>query len=262
MNINSTHPILSLVKLMRFIFYFFIFNLTLISKSQAEVIPTMLTSSQRQELIPYFSSSYPQQLTTRPYFIGNYPGLEAGISLSYRDLSELQEDYPTDNIRDEMILTQIFLKKSLIHRMELTISTTISSFGTSQISGFGGMLSWYPFDLNDFQILPMVSAYTNFMNFEDSLVFQESGLHLGLGKNFKFFSIKAGLSLSQFSARFYGSSNGKQITDTNSTEKESALVQTYYGSVHLEWNKYFFNFSQNYTINAGWNPTLIVSYQL
>lgn len=229
--------------------------------SHAEVIPTLLNHSERRDVISYFSSSYPQQISTRPYFLGSYPGLEIGASISYRNFSDLQEDYPADSIRDELVLTQLFIKKSLVHRLELTFSTTLSSMGTSQASGFGGMLTWHPLRLDQFYILPMVSIYTNYVNFEDSLTFQESGGQFGLGKNLKYISLKAGLSLAQFSARFSGTNNGRQITDTGFMEKESVFIQTYFASINSQFGSYLLTFTQNYSLESGWNPNIIVSYQ-
>lgn len=229
--------------------------------SYGEIIPTLLTKEQRRDILPHYTTAYPQLVTTRPYFIGNYPGLEVGLSFSYHGLSDLQNNFAADDIRNEYVLTQLFIKKSLVQRLELTFSTTISSLGTTQVSGFGGMITWHPFDINDSSILPFIGLYTNFMNYEDALNFQETGLLLKLAKNFKNFSLSAGANFTQFSARFSGRSNGRQITDSNRSEKESVLNQTYFASFHFDWNQYFLALSQNYTLNGGWHPSVVLSYQ-
>jgi hypothetical protein len=240
---------------------FFIFVLG-VDFAKAEIIPTLLTHDQRKSMIPYFSNSYPQQLSTRPYFLGSYPGLEFGASISYRNLSDVQNEYPTESIRDELVLTQLFIKKSLIHRLELSFSTTLSSFGTTQASGFGGMLSWHPLKLDQFYILPMFAIYTNYTNYEDSLTVQETGGQISLGKNLEYISLKAGLSFAQLSTSFSGINNGRQLTDTGNTEKESVFLQTYFASINTQFGKYLFTLTQNYSFESGWNPSFIISYQL
>jgi hypothetical protein len=236
---------------------FFFFSISV----QAEVFPTLMNSPQRKEVAPFFSTAYSQMMTTRPYFIGNYPGLEIGASVTYKGLSEIQQDFPSDQLRDELILTQLFIKKSLVHRLEITFSSTLSSFGTSQVSGFGGMLSWHPLDLNDFKFSPALSIFTNYMNYEDSLTYQDSGLLLSVGQNFKKFSLNTGISLSQMNARFSGSSAGRQITSSGDTETEKLFLQTVFISLITNYENYFLSLVQNYNFESGFEPGLIVSYQ-
>ncbi len=243
------------------LFLFIVLLLALSSEAQAEVFPGFMNKAERRSVLPYFSNSYAQQVMTRPYFLGSKPGLEVGTSISYRNLSDLKDNFPTDNIKDELILTQLFIKKSLVHGLELTISSSLSSFGTTQASGFGGVLSWHPLNLEDFIVLPVISLFTNYLNFEDTLSFQESGLQLIAGKNFKQFSVKAGASYSKLSSTFSGSSNGRQITDSSLDEKDNIWIHTYFASVHVEIDHYLLTFTQNYTIDGGWNPNIIVSYQ-
>ncbi len=230
-------------------------------RAHAEVIPTQLTRSERKNLAPYFSTAYPQLVTTRPYFIGNYPGLEIGASISYKSLSDLQADFPAELLRNELVLTQLFIKKSLVHRFEITFSSTLSSFGTTQVSGFGGMLSWHPLTLNDSRYLPSMAMFTNYMNFEDSLTYQESGILLSLGQNFKKFSLNTGISLSQMNARFSGLSSGRQITVSGNSETEDIYLQTVFVSLVTNYNNYFITLVQNYNLGSGFEPGVIVSYQ-
>lgn len=249
-------------KLRTFYFIKAILVLSFFSVSvQAEVFPTLMNSEQRKEVAPYFSTAYSQLMTTRPYFIGNYPGLEIGASVSYKGLGETQDDFPADQLRDELILTQLFIKKSLVHRLEITFSSTLSSFGTSQVSGFGGMLSWHPLDLNDFKFSPALSIFTNYMNYEDSLTYQESGLLVSVGQNFKKFSLNSGISLSQMNARFSGSSAGRQITSTGNTETERLFLQTVFISLIISYENYLLTLVQNYNFESGFEPGLILSYQ-
>lgn len=229
--------------------------------ANAKVFPSAMTNSERKLILPYFSNSYAQQVMTRPYFLGSKPGFEIGSSLSYKNLSDLEKKFPSENIRDELILTQLFIKKSLVHRLEITISSSLSSFGTTQASGFGGVLSWHPFDLNQFYFSPVVSVFTHYMNFEDTLSFQESGTQLILGKNFKNFSVKGGSSLTQVVARFSGKINGLDVTESGNSERNRIFVSTVFASVHFELDHYLITFTQNYVLNGGWNPNLILSYQ-
>ncbi len=246
---------------LKFLLLTFLISSFLSTNCFAEALPSMLTKKQRKETLPYFSTSYAQNLTTRPYFVGSYPGLEVGGSIGYRSLSDVQNDFPTDEVRDEIIFTQIFIKKSLVHRLELSFSSTVTSLGTTQLSGFGGMLTWHPYSLNRFNFLPILSIYTNYMNFEDSLTYQETGLQLSVGHNLPNMSFTGGLSLSQFSARFSGSSQGRQITASGESEKETVILPTYFATFSFEVNRYIFSLTQNFTVQSGWNPILTTSYQ-
>lgn len=245
--------------MINYVFVLFILVFTL--KTYAQVFPESMTSNERETILPYFSNSYAQQVMTRPYFLGSNPGLEIGTSISYKNLTDLEKEFPSDDIRDELILTQLFIKKSLIHRLELTISSSLTSLGTTQASGFGGVLTWHPLNLEQFYLSPVISIFTNYLNFEDTLSSQESGLQFLLGKNFKHFSIKGGSSFSQIVARFSGTNKGKNITDTGNTEKNRIFVQTYFASIHIEIDQYLLTFTQNYVVDGGWNPTIIASYQ-
>ncbi len=229
--------------------------------ARSQVFPELMTNQDRKTVLPYFSNSYAQQVMTRPYFLGSNPGFEIGTSLSYKNLTDLEKAFPTYDIRDELILTQLFIKKSLIHRFELTISSSLTSLGTTQASGFGGVLSWHPLNIEQFYLSPVISVFTNYTNFEDTLSTQESGLQLILGKNFKHFSFKSGASFSQIVARFSGDNQGKQITESGNIEKNRIFIQTYFASIHIEFDQYLLTFTQNYVVDGSWNPTIIASYQ-
>lgn len=229
--------------------------------AHAEVLPASLTRSERRFVAPYFSTAYSQLVSTRPYFLGNYPGLEIGGSVSYKGLSDIQNEHPEDELRDELLMTQLFIKKSLVKRLEIVFSSTLSSFGTSQVSGFGGMLSWHPLTIEDSRYLPSFSIFTNYMNYEDSLTFQESGVLVAVGQNFKKFSLNLGVSLSQMNAMFSGKSSGREITDTGLSEREKLFLQTGFVSLIVNYENYLMTFVQNYTLDGGFEPGVIISYQ-
>lgn len=243
--------------------YYFFYIIFIVSRiAYGGIFPSELSSTEREEVLPYYLNSYSQQVSSRPYFIGNYPGFEIGSSVSYRSLADLQEFFIDDNIRDNIVTTQIYIKKSLVHRISLTISSSLSSFGTTQISGFGGILSWDPVLLSDMYITPTFAIFTNSMNYEDALAYQDSGLQLGLGKNFRTFSFKSGISLSQLNGRFSGQINDQQITSSGRTEKTKVFLQTYFLSTQVDFRDFLISITQNYTVNAGWNPSFLIAYKL
>ena len=195
--------------------------------------------------------------------MGNYPGLEIGVTTSWKHLRAVQERFPSDSIEEKFLLSQLYIKKTLTHRLEVGLSTTLSSFNTTSSStGFGGHVMWHPkLGVTAF-IQPIISFYTLFLNFEDTLSTQESGIHFSIGKIFSFFSLNAGLSLTHYSGQFEASSQGRSITTSGQKETESMTSQNFFGAIQFGWNQLRCNFIQSYNTNKSWTQSLILSYSL
>ena len=239
------------------------FILFYIFSAQAKVIPKNTNSSDRKFLLSYFSNLYAPQYPSIPYFIGNYPGFEIGIATSLKPLKAIQKRFPSDSLEKNFLLSQLYIKKSLIHRLEIGLSTTLSSFNTAISStGFGGHLMWHPqLGVTAF-VQPIINLYLLSLNFEDILSTQELGIHFSIGRTFGFFSLNAGLTIAHYHGQFEASNQAQFMATSRQQKSESIISQNFFGAFQLRWNQFNFNFIQNYNTNNFWSQNLTLSYSL
>lgn len=230
--------------------------------SWGHFIPSNLTRDDQEFVAGFLSQTYSAQYVSRPFYLGNKPGFELGANFQYRPLSQVQERFTADDINSSLLLSSLYINKSLILGVELGISMVLSSFTAQTVSGFGGHLRWYPDIFSNKKFQTILQVYTDYTNFNDTFYNQDLGLHLGLGYNQKDFSIYMGgdfaFSLSSFSAI----ADGRNITASGKREEVDHMNFSPFVSLQYHVQNFHINIIQSYNFNASWVSRLNLSYSI
>lgn len=230
--------------------------------ASAYFIPSNLNSSDREFVAGFLSQTYSAQYMSRPFYLGNKPGLEIGSSFNYRPLDQVKERFTSDDISSSLFLSSLFINKSLIYGVELGFSMLLSSFTSDTLSGFGGHLRWYPDIFSNKSLQAVLQVYTEYVNFQDAFYNQDLGLHLGLGYNQKDFSVYVGGDFAFSVSSFSAVSDGRSITDSGRREEVDHTNFSPFVSLQYHYNQFHFNWIQSYNLNASWASRLNLSYSM
>lgn len=225
-------------------------------------MPTHLSHSDRDFIAPYLSQTYSAQFPSRPFYLGHDVGLDIGVSVQYRDLYKVKEQFSTDDVNSGLALTHIYLNKSLVYGMEIGFSSLVTSLSPSVVSGFGGHLRWYPNVFSNKNLQLLLQTYTEFTKFEDAFFNQDLGFHLGLGYNRQDISFYTGLDFVFSQSSFVGVANSKPITLSGNREEVDTTSFSPFFSLLFHFENININLIQSYNFQASWLTRLNLSYSI
>lgn len=228
----------------------------------SRLVPSNLDTNDRKFFSAYLAQTYSAQYMARPFYLGNNPGIEFGTTFQYRPLGAVKDRFISDDISSGIALSHIYVNKSLVYGLEMGLSSILSSFTSSVVSGFGGHLRWYPQILTNKTIQPVFQLYTEFTNFEDAYYNQDLGLHAAVGYNLKDFSFYAGGDFVFSSSSFSAVADGRPITSTGQREETDSTHFSPFVSVQFHFNNFHINWIQSYNFNASWVSRLNLSYAI
>ncbi len=200
------------------------------------VIPTAMTTSDRQTALEALGYGTGAKLLGDPYPLGGYSGVEFGITDEIIPTSDISRLGSKATQQTETSYSVMTIGKGLYNNVDGFLQFGLSSTSES-ISNFGGQLRWGFYQAEyvpAFLSLVLSGSSTNFQNL---IITNNQALDLITGINVDDVTLYLGAGQMRAQGTFVGGASG--ITDTSETLKENVSGSHFLAGVNLKFSKVF-----------------------